>query len=145
MTAKHFFLPALSLAFAIGCGVGVWATRTAEVSAASKMVYELRTYTTNEGQLEALHARFRDHTMKIFKKHGMKNVGYWVPQDEPTHSNTLVYIIAHKDRETAKASWKAFGADPEWQKAKEESERNGKLVSKVESVFLDSTNYSPIQ
>lgn len=145
MTAKQLLLPALSLAFAAGCGIGAWVTRTAEVNAASKMVYELRTYTTNEGKLDALNARFRNHTMKIFKQHGMKNVGYWVPQDEPAHSNTLVYIIAHKDRETAKENWKAFSADPVWQKAKEESERDGKLVTKVESVFLDATDYSPIQ
>jgi hypothetical protein len=105
-------------------------------------VFEIRTYTTNEGKLDALNARFRDHTMTIFKRHGMENIGYWVPQDTP---NTLVYIIAHQSREQAKKNWAEFGADPEWIKARTESEANGKIVAKVESVFADPTEYSPIK
>jgi len=97
------------------------------------------------GRLDALNARFRNHTTSIFKKHGMQNVGYWVPQDEPAHSNTLIYIIAHKSREDAKKAWEAFRADPEWQKVSKESEADGKIVSKVESVFVDPTDYSPIK
>ena len=107
--------------------------------------FEMRTYTTHPGKLDALNARFRDHTTRIFKKHGMENVGYWVPQDEPGHSNTLIYIIAHKSREAAKASWDAFRADPEWKKVAAESEASGKIVAKVESVFMDSVDYSPIK
>jgi hypothetical protein len=105
-------------------------------------VFEIRTYTTNEGKLDALNARFRDHTTTIFKRHGMENIGYWVPQDTP---NTLVYIIAHQSREQAKKNWAEFGADPEWIKARTESEANGKIVAKVESVFADPTDYSPIK
>jgi hypothetical protein len=105
-------------------------------------VFEIRTYTTNEGKLDALNARFRDHTMTIFKRHGIENIGYWVPQDTP---NTLVYIVAHQSREQAKKNWAEFGADPEWVKARTESEANGKIVAKVESVFADPTEYSPIK
>lgn len=103
-------------------------------------IYELRTYTTNPGKLPALHARFRDHTMKLFEKHGIKSIAYWTPVDK---EETLVYLVAHKDLESAKASWKAFSQDPEWQKAKSESEKDGKLVMKVERLFLNPTDYSP--
>ena len=105
-------------------------------------VFELRTYTTNEGKLDALQARFRDHTTRIFKKHHMTNVGYWVPLDKP---NTLIYIISHPSREAAKANWDAFRADPEWQKVQKESEANGKIVAKVESVYMEAADYSPIK
>jgi hypothetical protein len=105
-------------------------------------VYEMRTYTADDGKFEALHSRFRDHTMRLFEKHGMKNIGYWTPVDQP---NTLVYIVAHKDRDTAKKSWAAFIADPEWQKVYAESHKNGKLVTKVDSVFMTATDYSPIK
>jgi hypothetical protein len=109
-------------------------------------VFELRTYYTNEGKLNALNARFRDHTNSLFKKHGMTIVGFWTPQDkEKGKDDTLVYILAYPSREAAAASWKAFQADPEWHKARDESEKNGKLVKKVDSVFLDPTDYSPIK
>ena len=108
-------------------------------------VYELRTYTCNEGKLPDLQKRFRDHTTKIFEKHGMKNVGYWVPQDSPRSQNTLIYIISHASRDAAKKNWDDFRADPEWQKVRKESEANGKIVSKVESVFMDATDYSPMK
>ncbi|MEJ7591692.1 MAG: NIPSNAP family protein [Planctomycetaceae bacterium] len=104
------------------------------------MLYELRTYYTPEGKLDALNARFRNHTMKLFEKHGMKNIMYWTPVDKP---NTLIYIIAHKDKDAAAASWKAFREDPEWQKVAEETQRDGKLVEKVESVYMTPTDYSP--
>lgn len=104
------------------------------------MLYELRTYSTPEGKLDALHARFRNHTMTLFEKHGMKNIIYWTPVDKP---NTLVYVIAHKDKDAAAASWKAFRDDPEWKKVAEETQRDGKLVEKVESVYLTPTDYSP--
>lgn len=105
-------------------------------------VFELRTYTTNEGKLDALLARFRDHTTRIFKKHGITNVGYWVPQEKP---NTLIYIVSHPSREAAKANWDAFRADPEWQKVAKESEANGKIVVHVDSVFMDPTDFSPMK
>jgi hypothetical protein len=108
-------------------------------------VFEMRTYTAMPGKLDALNTRFRDHTIRLFKKHGMTNIGYWVPQDEPRHSNTLIYVLSHESREAATKSWAAFRADPEWQKASKESELNGKIVEKVESVFMDATDYSPIK
>ena len=108
-------------------------------------VFELRTYTTPEGKLGNLHARFRDHTRRIFEKHGMTSIGYWVPQDAPLHDNTLIYIISHASREAAKKNWADFGADPEWKKVSEESQRDGRIVSKVESVFMDPADYSAIK
>ena len=112
---------------------------------AGNRVFELRTYTTNEGKLPALQARFRDHTLKFFAKHGMTNIGYWVPQDAPLSQNTLIYVIAHPSREAAKKSWDAFRADPEWVKVRDESQKDGPLTTKVESVFLNPTDYSPLK
>jgi hypothetical protein len=108
-------------------------------------VFELRTYTCYDGKLPDLLARFRNHTMRIFKKHNMTNIGYWVPQDSPASQNTLIYILAHPSREAAKKNWDAFRSDPEWQKVQKESEANGKIVSKVESVFMDPTDFSPLK
>lgn len=132
-----------------GFAAGVFMTytmiHTQEASAASNRVYELRTYYTLPGRLPALQARFRDHTTKIFEKHGMKNVGYWVPQDAPKSENTLIYVISHESREKAKASWDAFRKDPEWQKVQKASEADGKIVEKVESVYMNPTDYSPLK
>ena len=108
--------------------------------------FEMRTYYAAPGKLEALNARFRDHTNALFKKHGMELVGFWIPADkEKGADNTLVYILAHKSREAAKASWEAFRKDPAWEKARTASEVNGKLVDKAESVYLSATDYSPIK
>jgi len=108
-------------------------------------VYELRVYTCNEGKLDALLKRFRDHTCKLFEKHGMKNIGYWVPVDEENGSKTtLIYVLEHASREAAKESFKAFGADPEWQAARKASEEGGKILAKApESIFMTPTDYSP--
>ncbi|MFZ4766316.1 MAG: NIPSNAP family protein [Roseimicrobium sp.] len=113
--------------------------------AADGPVYELRIYTTNEGKLPDLLKRFREHTCKLFEKHGMSNIGYWVPVDKENGSdNTLVYIISHKSREEAKASWKAFVSDPVWKEAAKASEANGKILAKApESIFMLPTEYSP--
>ncbi len=108
-------------------------------------VYELRTYTTFEGKLPALLARFREHTTRIFEKHGMENVGYWVPADPPKSRNTLHYILRHKSREAAATSWAAFRDDPDWIKAKNDSEASGKIVERVESVFLTPTDFSKLK
>ena len=108
-------------------------------------VFEMRTYTTLDGKLPDLEKRFRDHTIRIFEHHGMTSIGYWVPQDSPKSENTLVYIIAHESREQAKKNWDDFRNDPEWKKVSAESEANGKLVSKVESVFLTPTDFSKIK
>ena len=110
--------------------------------AAENRVFELRTYYTHEGKLENLLARFRDHTTKLFEKHGMTNVGYWIPKDKP---NTLIYLLGHKSPEAAKASWDAFRKDPVWLKARDASEASGKIVQKVESVYMDPTDFSKMK
>jgi hypothetical protein len=109
----------------------------------SSGVYELRIYHAAEGKLDDLLRRFRDHTMKLFEKHGLKNVAYWTPTDDPLKGKTLIYILAHPSREAAAANWKAFGEDPEWQSVKEKSEANGKLVDKVDSTYMAMTDFSP--
>jgi len=122
------------------------ATPASPSVAKDSRAFEMRTYYAAPGKLEALNARFRDHTCRLFKKHGMEIVGFWIPQDKEKGSeNTLVYILAHKSREAAKKSFAEFGKDPEWQKARAESEVNGKLVEKVESVFMSATDYSPMK
>ena len=109
-------------------------------------VFEMRTYHAAPGKMAALHARFRDHTNKLFVKHGMTLVGFWVPTDADKGSgNTLVYLVAHKSREAATASWAAFRADPEWVRVKAESEKDGVLAEKVESVFMSPTDYSAMK
>jgi hypothetical protein len=104
-------------------------------------IYELRTYYAHPDKLDALHARFRDHTVKLFETHGMTNIGYWTPIDNPEHK--LIYLLAFPDRDSREKSWKAFGADPAWNKVKQESEANGPLVTKIESRLLVATDYSP--
>jgi hypothetical protein len=112
--------------------------------AADTKVYELRIYTTNPGKLDALLARFRDHTCKLFEKHGIENIGYWVPLDkEQGAENKLIYIIAHKSREAAKASWSAFGQDPDWRAAAKKSEEGGRILSGAPvSIYMTETDYS---
>jgi hypothetical protein len=107
-------------------------------------LYELRTYTTEPGRLPALHARFKNHTMRLFEKHGMQNVMYWVPTDEKLKDNTLIYIVSHASPEAAKKSWTAFISDPEWKQIAAESEKDGKILAKrPESVYMTLTDYSP--
>jgi hypothetical protein len=112
---------------------------------AQNRVYELRTYTCNEGKLEALKTRFRDHTIEIFKRHGMESIGYWVPQDGEKSKTTLIYILAFPSREAATKSWDAFKNDPEWKKVAADSEANGKIVKSVESVFMDPADFSKLK
>jgi hypothetical protein len=109
-------------------------------------VFELRTYTASPGKLGALNARFRDHTIALFKRHGMDVVGFWEPLDkEAGAGEKLVYILVHQSRAAAEASWKSFRDDPEWVKVKADSEVGGPLTTKIESVFLASTDYSPLK
>jgi NIPSNAP len=115
----------------------------ANASQASTGIYELRVYHAAPGKLGDLMARFREHTVKIFDRHGMKSVAYWTPLDEPEKSNTLIYILQHPSREAAAANWKSFQDDPEWKSVYEKSEANGKLVEKVDSTFLALTDFSP--
>ena len=137
-------VPALAL-LAIGFAAGSWHGAAVVEAQNANRVFELRTYTAPEGKLPNLNARFRDHTMRIFEKHGMKSVGYWVPQDAPTKDNTLIYMISHESRDAAKKNWAAFGADPEWQKVSKESQMDGKIVAGITSVYMDPTDYSPIK
>lgn len=111
---------------------------------AADRFFEMRTYTTNEGKLCDLHKRFRDHTNRLFKKHGMELVGYWTPNDK---EETLVYILAYPSLEARDKSWKAFRDDPEWQKVYKQShiDAGGKIVKAVDSLFLNPTDYSPIK
>ena len=134
------------LFLAVGFAAGALAApHLGAVSAQSPKVFELRTYTAPEGKLSDLHKRFRDHTMRIFQKHGMTNVIYLSPTDAPLSQNTLVYLLSHQSRAAADKSWKDFAADPEWKKVASESQVNGRIVEKVERIFLTATDYSPMK
>ena len=112
----------------------------------SERVYELRTYTTNDGKMDDLHARFRDHTSRIFVKHGMTVVAYWSPTEIDNKENVLIYMLAHDSRDAAKASWKAFVNDPEWKEVFAKSRADGPLLAKApEAVFMSATDYSPLR
>ena len=145
---KSFGVVLLAVMFAGGFVAGNLAeplgTASAQEHDRSGHVFELRTYTASPGKLSDLEARFRNHTVGLFEKHGMTNVGYWVPTDEPLSANTLIYVLEHESRDAAQASWDAFRADPEWVEARAESERNGRLAANVEAVFMKATDYSPI-
>ena len=106
-------------------------------------VYELRTYTALEGRLPALHERFKNHTMKLFEKHGMRNEMYWIPAEGDRKNDTLIYIVSHESMDAAKKSWDAFRNDPEWHKVRDASEKDGKIVAKVDAVYMNLTDYSP--
>ena len=131
------------MSFGLGLIIG-GTTQFANVAKAqiTDRAFELRTYTTHPGRLEELHSRFSDHTVSLFERHGMTNIGYFQPLDSPLAANTLVYLLAHDSREAAEASWDAFREDPEWLSAAEESRRNGRLIQNVDSVFLEATHYS---
>lgn len=134
MTTRAFLAAALSLA----------AMLPASLRAADSPVYELRIYTCNEGKLPDLLKRFREHTCKLFEKHGITNIGYWVPLDKADGADTtLIYVIGHKSRDAAKESWKAFQQDPDWKAAAKASEANGKILAKIESIYMTTTDFSP--
>ena len=125
-----------------GAVLAITMSLTTDTAAADPGLYEMRVYYANEGKLDALHARFRDHTMKLFEKHGITNVGYFVPTgDNPERK--LVYFLSYPNREARDASWKAFGADPEWQAVYKASTADGRLVGRVTETFLVPTDYSP--
>ena len=147
MFRKHRSKFSLGLAiFAVGVLAGNFIQFNSIAKAqSSERVFELRTYTTKPGRLDALHARFADHTISLLERHGMTNIGYFVPQDAPLSENTLIYVLAHDSREAAKASWDAFGKDPEWPKVRDASHVDGPIVDKIESVFMDATDYSKLK
>lgn len=142
---KTRFAAATIAVFAAGFVVGQWVGGGLDAQAQSRKVFELRTYTAPEGKLGDLVARFRNDTLRIFDKHGMQSVGYWLPTDAPASGNTLVYILAHDSRDAATKSWAAFRDDPEWKAVAERTQANGPIVSKVESVFLEATDFSPLK
>ena len=125
-------------------GAGLQWVRAADAPRPAR-VFEIRTYHTLPGRLDALHKRFREHTMQIFQRHGMTNVAYWTPQDSPARENTLIYVISHDSRAAAQKNWDEFSNDPEWKAVAAASEADGKIVEKVDSVFVDATDYSPLK
>jgi hypothetical protein len=152
MAAKRTLVwGAMALVFGAGYSLGrIDGVPSAEAAAltefqAANRVFELRTYTAPSGKLDALHTRFRDHTMRIFQRHGMTNVGYWTPQDTTLRENTLVYLLSHPSRAAADQAWRNFSADPEWQRVSEESQRDGRIVSQVVRMYLDPTDFSPMK
>ncbi len=127
--------------FAFGASSRVLAESPA--AATKARLFEMRTYTTADGKLDNLHERFREHTNYLFVKHGMALIAYWTPEEKP---NTLVYVLAYPDRAAREKSWKAFMDDPEWKRvwAASKEKAGGAIVTKVESVFMSATDYSPI-
>ena len=137
----------VSALFGVAVAAGMAQTGGNSVAKDSR-VFEMRTYYAAPGKLEDLQARFRNHTVKLFEKHGMTNIGYWVPVDGKTgqpSGNTLVYILAFPSLEARQKSWDGFRTDPAWEAARNESEKNGKLVEKIDSVFFKATDYSAIK
>ncbi len=124
---------------------GFWAGHQRGSASMQGRVFELRTYTANEGKLQDLLARFRNHTVKLFEKHGMKNVGYWIPQEAPLSQNTLIYVLSHESRDAAQKSWLAFRGDGDWKKAQAASEVNGRLVQKVDALYMNAADFSPMK
>jgi hypothetical protein len=120
-------------------------TFAAACASAQPRVFELRTYTCYDGKLEALKANFRDHHLETFKRHGIESIGYWVPQDPELAKNTLIYLLAHPSRAAAEKNWAEFLKDPEFIKVAAESKKNGDMVKKIESVYLDPTDFSPMK
>jgi hypothetical protein len=135
MTLRNLLVSAMVL----GAGLSSGEILSAK---ADDMVYELRTYTASPGKMPELQKRFRDHTIRIFEKHGIKSIGYWVPEKQP---DTLVYLVVHPSRKAADKAWAAFIADPEWQKVFRESQKNGSLTKNVERVYLNPTDFSPLK
>jgi hypothetical protein len=135
----------VAAAFAAGFGLHDSIAPSTTALAMQKPVFEFRTYYAAPGKLDALKARFRDHTIRIFRKHGMEVVAFWTPTTEVEGEDTLHYILAFQSQEARDAAWRAFGTDPEWQKVAEESQRDGRLVKKIDSTMLVPTYYSPMR
>ena len=130
-----------SISLIVGLGAGTFYSTSAQ----NQKVFELRTYQATPGNLGNLHARFRDHTIRIFRKHGMEIVGFWSPTSEEERDDILVYLLAHDSQDAADASWQAFGADTEWASVAEESNKNGQILAGVERKYMVATDYSPMK
>jgi len=142
---KWMVLAGTTFVFLAGMSAGSLLQSGIAHAQAAKHVFELRTYTAPDGKLGELNARFRDHTIRIFNKHGMKSVIYMTPQNAPESANTLIYVLEHPSREAADKAWADFRADPEWIKVAADSQVNGSLTTKVVSVFANPTDYSPMK
>ena len=140
MRSKIFVVSSLCIvgmaAFIAGYSIG-------QENKGRSRIYELRIYTTLPGRLPALNKRFAEHTLKLFEKHGMKNEMYWTPTDDKLKDHVLIYVISHDSVEAAKKSWDEFRSDPDWIKVRDASEKDGKIVEKVESVYMTLTDFSP--
>jgi heme-degrading monooxygenase HmoA len=140
-------------AMILGLGLMVASVHLARANRADKgekkvdtRIFELRTYTAAPGKIDALNARFRNHTNKLFEKHGMTIIGFWMPIKQKEGEDKLIYILAYPSKEAADKSWKAFRDDPEWKKVVAETEKNGKLLARPpESVYMNPTDYSPLK
>jgi hypothetical protein len=130
------------LSLIIGLSAGIFASSSAQETG---KVFELRIYTATPGNLENLHARFRDHTIRIFENNGMKIVGFWSPTSEEDADDTLIYVLEHASQEAANASWQAFGQDPEWKEVSDASNANGPILAGVERRYMTATDYSPLK
>ena len=140
-TLKPFYV----LSFLLGVTVMLAFTKLGASNAESPHhVYELRLYHAKEGKMDALKARFGDHTDAIFRRHNMKSIGYWSPEDAPSSQNLFIYILEHPSRQEAEKNWAAFQADPEWQKVEAESEAHGALVNHIDRYFMDPTSFSAL-
>ncbi len=132
----------LSVALLVALALAAGATP----AAAEERVFEMRTYYAADGKLDALNARFRDHTVKLFEKHGMDVIGFWEPLKEEQGKGTqLIYILAFPSEDARAEAWKAFGTDPEWKKVAEESQKDGRLITKIDSVMMSPSDYSAIK
>jgi len=141
------FWTALAVVSLGGIAVTTHAARTGQDQSKKDQthVFELRTYHVAPGKMQALNARFRDHTNRLFKKHGMTVVGFWTPDDPKEAESKLIYVLSFPSREAAEKSWKAFRDDPNWKAVRERTEKDGKLVERVDSIFLNATDYSPLK
>ena len=142
MRTRHWLVGA---ALIVAAGIYLHRTEAQGDKNVTTRVFEMRTYYAHPGKMTDLHARFRDHTCKLFEKHGMTVIGFWSPLDPKLAEEKMVYILAFPSKAAAEKSWKDFGSDPEWKKVREASEVDGKLVAKVESVYMNPTDYSKIK
>ncbi|HLY75067.1 MAG TPA: NIPSNAP family protein [Planctomycetota bacterium] len=134
-----------AVAAAAVAGIAGFAAAARSRPVVDERLFEMRTYVANPGKMKDLHARFREHTCKLFEKQGIVNVGYWSPTSGENAENTLVYIISYPNKDAQQKMWKAFLDDPEWKAAKTASEKDGSLVASVKSVFMTATDYSAIK
>jgi hypothetical protein len=142
MSRNSILIAALISCFAVGA---FWLGRSTAQEKKMPRLYELRTYTTLEGRLPALEKRFKDHTCKLFEKHGMKNGMYWIPTDPKLKDNTLIYVVSHDSQAAADKSWADFVKDPEWVRVRDASEADGKIVAKVDRVYMQLADWSPVK